>query len=129
MTGKTLIPLLALLPALAAGQKAPRPNVLLIVSDDQGYRDLGCYGSQDLLTPNIDKIAQTGVRFTQFYAGAPSSSPSRASLLTGLSCLEAGVPGNVPRGEKGETMGLPTVNKTIAGNLKDNGYRTALIGK
>jgi arylsulfatase A-like enzyme len=129
MKGKPILPLLALVPALAFGQNARQPNVLLILSDDQGYRDLGCYGSPDIVTPNIDAIAQSGVRFTQFYAGAPTSSPSRASLLTGLSCLEAGVTGNVPAGKMSESMGLPAERETIAENLRANGYRTALVGK
>lgn len=108
-----------------------KPNIIFILSDDQGYKDLGCYGAQELKTPNIDKIAETGVKFTQFYGGAAISSPSRASLLTGRSCLEVGCPNNVPRGweDPEGTKGLPSQNRTIAENLHDNGYFTALIGK
>jgi arylsulfatase A len=62
---------------------AQRPNVVIIYSDDQGYADLNIYGSKDLATPNLDKLARKGTRFTQFYAAAPICSPSRASLLTG----------------------------------------------
>ena len=63
-------------------QKSEKPNVLLILTDDQGSIDVNCYGSADLLTPNMDRIANRGVRFTNFYAGAPVCSPSRAALLT-----------------------------------------------
>ena len=62
---------------------AERPNVILIVADDQGTLDLNCYGSKDLHPPNLDDLARRGVRFTQFYVGSPVCSPSRAALLTG----------------------------------------------
>ena len=108
-----------------------KPNIIVIVSDDQGYRDLGCYGAKDLMTPNLDKIASEGALFTQFYAGAAVSSPSRASLLTGRSALEAGTPNNIPRlwQDTDQNRGMPTTNPTIAKNLKEAGYYTALVGK
>ncbi|NND32332.1 MAG: sulfatase-like hydrolase/transferase [Saprospiraceae bacterium] len=62
---------------------AQRPNIILIVSDDQGYHDLGCYGNQEILTPNLDKLAAEGVRFTSFYVTCSACTPSRGSLLTG----------------------------------------------
>ncbi len=62
---------------------APAPNIVLIVSDDQGYRDLGCFGSDEVLTPNLDRLAREGVRLTNFYVAWPACTPSRASLLTG----------------------------------------------
>ena len=109
-----------------------KPNVIVILTDDQGSIDLNCYGSQDLKTPNLDKLAKGGVRFNQFYAGSCVCSPSRASLLTGKTNLKAGLPGNVPvpeyQKEKGKT-GLPAEQVTIAEMLKANGYYTALIGK
>ena len=110
---------------LSAADKKKRPtNVLLIFTDDQGTLDLNCYGSKDLHTPTLDKLAASGVRFSQFYVGAPVCSPSRAALLTGRCCQRAGVPGNV--GQKG---GLPPEQVTIAEMLKKAGYRTAIFGK
>lgn len=70
------------------------PNVVIIYSDDQGYADLNIYGSKDLMTPNLDRLARSGTRFTQFYAAAPICSPSRASLLTGRYPQRAGLTGN-----------------------------------
>ncbi len=61
-----------------------KPNIILIVADDLGYGDVGCYGQQKIETPNIDKLAKQGLRFTQFYAGTSVCAPSRASLMTGL---------------------------------------------
>src|ERR687891_2168439 len=68
----------------AAGAEAQsRPNVVLIITDDAGYGDLGVYGATDLRTPNLDGLARDGVRFTDFYANAPSCTPTRAGLMTG----------------------------------------------
>src|SRR6266496_6769968 len=80
---------------------APRPNVIVILSDDQGSVDAGCYGAKDLLTPNIDSLAARGVRFTQFYAAAPVCSPSRAALLTGRYPLRTRLIGNAGSQEGG----------------------------
>jgi len=121
--------LIALIKPFAKGDK---PNVIVIFTDDQGSIDLNCYGAKDLKTPNLDKLAKGGVRFTQFYAGSSVCSPSRATLLTGKTNLKAGLPGNVPvpeyQKEKGKT-GLPTEQITIAEMLQANGYYTALVGK
>jgi len=109
-----------------------KPNVIVILTDDQGSIDMNAYGAKDLYTPSMDRLAKEGVRFTQFYAGAPVCSPSRAALLTGKTNLRAGLPNNVPIPEKAERTGqygLPTEEVTMAEMLKDNGYRTALIGK
>tara|TARA_R110002050_G_scaffold92566_3_gene193747 strand:- start:43284 stop:44681 length:1398 start_codon:yes stop_codon:yes gene_type:complete len=109
-----------------------RPNVIVIMTDDQGSLDLNSYGATDLYTPNMDRLAKEGVRFTQFYAGAPVCSPSRAALMTGKTNLRAGLEGNVPipeRAEKSGEYGLPTEQITMAEMLKPNGYYTALIGK
>lgn len=109
-----------------------KPNVIIILSDDQGSVDLGAYGAKDLKTKNLDELAAGGIRFTQFYAAASVCSPSRAALLTGKTNLRAGLPGNVPileyQKEKGKT-GLPTEQVTMAEMLGANGYRTALVGK
>ena len=69
--------------AFAAQDTPARPNILLIVSDDQGYHDLGCYGSTEAKTPSMDRLAREGVRLTNFYVTWPACAPSRASLLTG----------------------------------------------
>ena len=63
--------------------KGTRPNIIFIMCDDMGYGDLGCYGQQRIETPNLDRMAQEGMRFTQAYAGSPVSAPSRASFMTG----------------------------------------------
>ena len=102
-----------------------KPNVVIIYTDDQGSIDAHCYGATDLHTPNMDRLAETGVRFTQFYAAAAICSPSRAALLTGLTPLGAGLPGNSPKGKGG----LPAEQVTIAEVLKSHGYSTAHIGK
>ena len=76
----------ALCPADASAQaRKSVPNILLILCDDMGYGDLGCYGQKYIRTPHIDSMARRGMRFTQAYAGSPVSAPSRASLMTGLS--------------------------------------------
>jgi arylsulfatase A-like enzyme len=118
-----LLALVASVPSPA--QSVRPPNVLLILSDDQGTLDLNIYGSADLYTPNLDALARSGTRFTQFYVAAPVCSPSRAALLTGRVPQRAGVPGNV-----GLTApGLPPEQVTIAEMLKPLGYRTGIIGK
>jgi arylsulfatase A-like enzyme len=113
----------------ADATSAPRkPNVIFIVTDDQGAADAGCYGARDLFTPNIDSIAARGVRFTQFYAGAPVCSPSRACLMTGCYPLRAGLIGNAssePGGKAAMRSDLPTLGQMF----KSAGYATAHIGK
>jgi arylsulfatase A len=106
---------------------ARKPNVIVILTDDQGSADAGCYGAVDLKTPAIDALARRGVRFTQFYAAAPVCSPSRAGLLTGRYPLRAGVPNNVSstRGD----AGMPASEATIAEMLRRAGYATAHVGK
>jgi len=103
------------------------PNVIIVYTDDQGTIDANCFGAKDLYTPNMDRLAETGVMFTQFYAAAPVCSPSRAALLTGKTPLAAGLPGNTPS-LKGKP-GLPTEQFTIAEKLRENGYVTGHIGK
>lgn len=111
----------------SAQARDTHPNVIIIYTDDQGTVDAGCYGSTDIKTPGIDRLAATGLRFTQFYAPAPVCSPSRAGLLTGRYPFSAGVPGNVSstRGD----AGMPQDRLTIAEMLKGAGYTTAHIGK
>ncbi len=104
-----------------------QPNVILIFTDDQGSIDLNCYGSTDLHTPHIDRLAEEGIKFTQFYAAAPLCSPSRAALMTGLNPHAAGLPGNASS-FKGNA-GMPSEKVTIAEALKTAGYVTGHVGK
>ena len=123
-------PLHGVAPASAQGSgAASKPNVVIFFTDDQGTLDAGCYGSTDLITPNIDKIAANGVRFTQAYAHTVCC-PSRAMLMTGRHPQRSGVShwtqGNM-NGPKGRNMALEEY--TLAEALRDAGYRTALFGK
>ncbi|MCL6101400.1 MAG: sulfatase-like hydrolase/transferase [Bacteroidetes bacterium] len=106
---------------------ATKPNVVLILTDDQGSIDLNCYGATDLKTPNLDRLAQNGVRFTQFYVGSAVCSPSRACLLTGKTPQGAGLPA-MASSTKGHA-GMPTEQVTIAEVLKKAGYATGHVGK
>ncbi|MCH7725360.1 MAG: sulfatase-like hydrolase/transferase [Planctomycetes bacterium] len=119
--------ILSAISAIAVESRAAPPNVLLIYTDDQGSIDLNCYGSKDLATPNLDRLAGRGVRFTQMYAPSAICSASRAGLLTGRFPARAGVPGNVSSTSK--RGGLPPSEVTIAEMLKAGGYETAHIGK
>ncbi len=102
------------------------PNVIIFFTDDQGYQDVGCFGSPLIKTPNFDKMALNGMRFTDFYSASSVCSPSRAALLTGCYPPRVGVPRvlwpNIPEGMKQEEI-------TIADMLKQKGYATACIGK
>jgi len=121
---------LATLAAPFASQAAARkPNILLIMADDMGYSDLGCYGSE-IQTPNIDRLAKNGVRFTQFYNTARCC-PTRASLMTGLYPHQAGVGHMVdlPKDFPGYRNDLAQNTATIAEVLKGAGYRTYMSGK
>ena len=106
---------------------AARPNIIVIYTDDLGYGDLSCYGSDAIRTPHLDGLAQAGIRFTNWYSNSPACSPSRASLLTGRYPQRAGVP-NILGGKRG-TPGLPASEQTLATLLKQQGYATALSGK
>ena len=107
--------------------KKSKPNIIMIMTDDQGYADLSCMGSLDVMTPNFDRLAGSGVRFDSFYSNSPVCSPSRASLLTGRYPGKAGVRSILAGGRK--TTGLTSESPTIATALKKEGYDTALIGK
>src|SRR5205085_6707364 len=110
----------------AARPKAGKPNVLIVLCDDLGYGDLGCYGHPMIRTPHLDKLAGQGVRFTECYAAAPVCSPSPAGLLAGRTPSRTGVytwidPANL--------MHLPAREVTLATLLRRAGYRTAHVGK
>jgi len=108
---------------------AQKPNIILILADDLGYGDLSCYGATDLRSPNIDQLAQQGLKFTQFYANSPVCSPSRAALLTGQYPDHVGVPGVIRQWEQ-ESWGYfkPGVT-TLPQVLKQAGYHTGMVGK
>ena len=107
---------------------APRPNIILIMSDDMGYSDIGCYGSE-VATPTLDKLAADGLRFTQFY-NTGRCCPTRASLMTGLYPHQAGI-GHMmnDRGHPGYRGDLNTRCVTIAQVLGTSGYRCYMAGK
>jgi arylsulfatase A-like enzyme len=108
-------------------RKMDKPNFIIFLTDDQGYGDLSCMGATDFSTPNLDQMAESGVRFTDWYSNSPVCSPSRASLLTGRYPGNAGVR-SILEGHRTAT-GLPTEVPTIASALKDVGYYTAMSGK
>jgi arylsulfatase A-like enzyme len=103
------------------------PNVIVILTDDQGTADLRIAGAKDIETPHLDDLARRGVRFTQFYAAAPVCSPSRAGLLTGRHPVRAGMPSNASPVEG--QPGMPGREVTIAEMLKPAGYATGHVGK
>ena len=104
-----------------------KPNIILIMTDDQGYGDLSCMGNTDFRTPNIDSLAASGARFTNWYSNSPVCSPSRASLLTGRYPGHAGVRAILAGTRK--ASGLMPEAPTLATALRGQGYRTSLVGK
>ncbi|GHU98642.1 hypothetical protein FACS1894159_01430 [Bacteroidia bacterium] len=121
-----------------------RPNAIFVLADDLGYGDLGCYGQKLIETPNIDALAGAGIRFTQHYAGAPISAPSRASLLTGLHGGHSPVRNNDEFRTRGDVWNhramldnpylegqrpMPADTRTMGHMFREAGYRTAMIGK
>jgi len=110
----------------APQDRGSRPNFIVIITDDQGYQDVGCYGSPDIRTPNLDRMAAEGVRFTDFYVAAPLCSPSRAALMTGCYPQRVSITSVLHPHSK---IGLNPGEITIADMLKTRGYATACIGK
>ncbi len=106
----------------AFSQESSRPNIIFIMADDLGYGDLGCYGQNVIQTPNLDRMAAEGMKFTQFYAGSTVCAPSRCVLMTGLHTGHCYIRGN------GKTNLRPE-DVTVAEPLKDVGYATGLAGK
>ena len=110
-------------------QAQEKPNIIFILADDLGYGDLGCYGATDIETPNIDKLAESGIKFTRAYANSTVCSPSRAAILTGNYPDAVGVPG-VIRDMPNNTWGnLKDDAVTLPESLQKLNYTTALIGK
>ncbi|MDB9741992.1 sulfatase-like hydrolase/transferase, partial [Akkermansiaceae bacterium] len=102
--------------------QAKQPNIIYIIADDLGYGDLSCYGQQGFQTPNIDKLAEEGIKFTSHYSGSTVCAPSRSSLMTGQDSGNTYIRGN------GEYQ-LREKDLTVAELLKQAGYKTGMIGK
>ncbi len=118
-----------ILGSLVVGRAAaPRPNVIYIMLDDAGYGDFSCYGQRHFQTPNIDRIAQEGMRFTQHYAGSTVCAPTRCSLMTGLHTGHAFIRGNKEIQPEGQWP-LPENAVTVPKLLKSAGYVTGMFGK
>src|SRR5438105_12426339 len=127
--------------AAAAVSAADRPNVVLILADDMGYGDLGCYGCPDIRTPHLDSLGKEGVRLTSFYSNGPECTPTRTALMTGryqhrVGGLECAIGlGNVGRYDDAirlanqHELGLPPQQSVLARAPKDAGYSTAICGK
>jgi arylsulfatase A-like enzyme len=114
-------------PIAQAGPENKTPNIVVVVVDDLGYADLGCYGSKEVRTPHFDRLAREGVCLTDAYANAAVCSPTRAALITGRYPQRAGFDWVVRYGEK--TLGLPAADSSLPRLLRGAGYRTALFGK
>jgi len=114
--------------ASSGGKRARRPNIIFVLTDDLGYGDLGCYGQQRIQTPNIDRMAVEGMRFTDHYAGSTVCAPSRCCLMTGLHTGHTYVRGNREIKPMGQ-LPLPAGTVTLPRVLQQAGYTTALIGK
>lgn len=137
-----ILPVLLGLPIIISGcqgnnskakkSSQPKPNVILIMADDLGYRELGCYGQEFIKTPNIDMLASEGMLFTNFYSSSAVSAPSRCGLMTGLHGGHAYVRNNQEIGEWYDFRGqlpLPEGTVTVASILKQQGYATGCFGK
>ena len=130
--------------APAAEKPRSQPNLLLIVSDDQGYADGGCFGGKGIITPNLDRLAKEGVRLTNYYVTWPACTPSRGSLLTGRYPQRNGLYDMIRNNEVDfgfrfdeasyavspeMTLGLDVREVTIAQVLRKAGYATGVVGK
>ncbi|MBU3020366.1 sulfatase-like hydrolase/transferase [Aestuariibacter sp. A3R04] len=150
MKGPLTAALLALLSCICSAQdtgssppgistpasQAKKPNIVFLFSDDAGYADFGFQGSEEMKTPNLDKLAQQGVKFSQAYVTDPTCGPSRAGLMTGryqqrFGFEENNVPGYMSKNSAadGSEMGVPVEEKTIADYLREQGYASAAYGK
>ena len=112
-----------------APSAAGRPNIVLIITDDVGYGDIGSYGAPDIKTPNIDSLARAGVRLTDFYANAALCSPTRAGLVTGRYQQRFAIEAALGGVSTAEEQGLPASGRSLPRLLKTSGYATALFGK
>lgn len=119
---------LALISCTHSGKKEHQPNIVFILADDLGYGDIGCYGQKKFSTPNIDRLADRGILFRQFYTGCTVSAPSRSCLLTGQHTGHTPVRGNKEWDPEGQWP-LPAEAVTVAEVLKSKGYSTGAFGK
>lgn len=125
MLNRLFIALMLLVAAIAGNapaSAADKPNIIFILADDMGYGELGCYGNKQIKTPNIDKLAAEGMRFTQMYAGGTVCSPSRATLMTGLHNGHGWIRANGPENLRPQDIIIPEV-------LKKAGYTNGIVGK
>ena len=124
-----LVAFFSLVPARSAARASKdKPNIIFILADDLGYGELGSYGQQKIKTPNLDRMAREGLRFTRFYAGSTVCAPSRSVLMTGRHTGHTTVRGNAGREDR-TPQTLRAEDVTIAEMIKSVGYKTALIGK
>ncbi|MEX2138620.1 MAG: arylsulfatase [Pirellulales bacterium] len=123
-----VVGVMATLAVGAVAAAAEKPNVILILADDLGYAELGCYGQKKIRTPNIDRLAQQGMRFTQYYSGSPVCAPSRCVLMTGKHSGHAVIRTNREVKPEGQEP-LPAAEVTIAELFQRAGYTTGAIGK
>jgi arylsulfatase A-like enzyme len=112
--------------AAAAESPAKRPNVVIILTDDQGYADVGCFGAKGFQTPHLDRMAREGIRFSDFYVASSVCSPSRAALMTGCYPQRIGLPIVL---EADSEIGLSSEEETLPQLLKKAGYATGMFGK
>src|SRR5215467_11147640 len=124
----TAVSPLALLSA-SAQRTGPPPNFVFIMADDLGYVDLSCYGRRDYNTPNLDRLASGGMRFTQAYANSAVCSATRTALITGRYQYRLPVGLDEPLGGAARGIGLPPDHPTLPSLLKKVGYGTTLLGK
>ena len=143
MNKNLLWAMMPLMSACSGQQEAQKPNIIYIMCDDLGYNDLACYGQQYINTPNLDRMAGEGMRFTQAYAGSPVSAPSRASFMTGQHTGHTEVRGNkeywrdVPMVQMGVNEEFSRVGQhpydpehvILPEIMKDQGYTTGMFGK
>jgi len=106
-----------------------KPNVIIIMADDLGYGDIGCYGNTTIKTPNLDALAAGGMKFTDFHSNGAVCSPTRAALLTGQYQQRCGIEGVIYAKGPARETGIPLQETTFAEVLKSAGYKTALFGK
>ena len=113
----------------AQSAREARPNVVLIITDDLGWADLGSYGATDIRTPNLDRLASEGLRLTDFYANGVTCSPTRAGLISGRYQQRYGIEVPLANASRAGDRGLPATGYSLPQLLKNNGYATGLIGK
>jgi arylsulfatase A-like enzyme len=113
----------------AQSERESRPNVVLIITDDLGWADLGSYGATDIRTPNLDRLARQGLRLTDFYANGVTCSPTRAGLISGRYQQRYGIEAPLPNANRAGDLGLPATGYSLPQLLENHGYATALIGK